>query len=83
MEKDYVAAQTELSRATALAEDIGRVRLQMDTRAALARLLAAQGQRDAAQRHGAKARVIAEAIEKSLESSGVHGKLLNHAAMSF
>jgi len=74
-EKDYVEAQTELSRAMALAEDIGRVRLQMDAQAALARLLAAQGQRDAAQRHGTKARAIAEAIEKSLESSGLEARL--------
>jgi len=74
-EKDYVAAQAELSRAAALAEDIGRVRLQMDTQAALARTLAAQGQRDAAKRHGATARAIAEAIEKSLESSGLEARL--------
>jgi len=75
VEKDYVEAQAELSRAAALAEDIGRVRLQMDAQAALARLLAAQGQRDAAQRHSAKARAIAEAIEKSLESSGLEVRL--------
>ena len=75
VENDYVAAQAELSRATALAEDIGRVRLQMDTQAALARLLAAQGQRDAAQHHDAKARAITEAIEKSLESSGLAARL--------
>ena len=74
VEKDYAAAQAELSRAAALAEDIGRVRLQMDTQAALARLLDAQGQR-AAERHGAKARAIAEAIEKSLESSGLEAQL--------
>jgi len=75
VEKDYVAAQAELSRAAVLAEEIGRVRLQMDTQAALARQLAAQGQRDAAQRHGAKARVIAEAIGKSLVSSGLEAQL--------
>ncbi len=75
MEKDYLEAQAELSRAAALAENIGRVRLQMDVQAALARLLAAQGQRDAAQHHGAKARAIAEAIEKSLESSGIEARL--------
>ena len=74
-EKNYVEAQAELSRAAALAEDIGRVRLQMDAEAALARLFAAQGQSDAAQRHGAKARAIAEAIEKSLESSGLEARL--------
>jgi len=75
VEKDYMAAQAELSRAAALAEDIGRVRLQMDTQVALARLLEAQGQSDAARRHGAKARAIAEAIEKSLESSGLDARL--------
>ena len=75
VEKDYVAAQAELSRAAALTEDIGRVRLQMDSQAALARLLAAQGQRDAAKRHHAKARAIAEAIGKSLESSGLEARL--------
>jgi len=75
VEKDYAAAQAELSRAAALAEDIGRVRLQMDAQTALARLLAAQGQRDAAQRHDARARAIAEAIGKSLESSGLEARL--------
>jgi tetratricopeptide (TPR) repeat protein/transcriptional regulator with XRE-family HTH domain len=73
--KDYVEAQAELSRAAALAEDIGRVRLQMDTQAALARLLAAQGQRDDAKRHGTMASTIAEAIEMSLESSGLEARL--------
>ena len=42
---------------------------------ALARLFAAQGQGDAAQRRGATARAIAEAIEKSLESSGIEAQL--------
>lgn len=67
--------QGELSRAEELAEDIGRVRLQMDTQAALARLLAAQGQGDAAQYRDAKARAIAEAIGKSLASSGLEARL--------
>jgi len=74
-EKDHAAAQTELSRAAAMAEDIGRVRLQMDTQATLARLLAAQGQHDAAQRHAVKARAIADKIEKSLGSSGLTARL--------
>ena len=73
--KDYVAAQAELSRAAELADDIGRVRLRMDTQAALARMLAALGQRAAAKRHEATARAIAEAIEKSLESSGLDARL--------
>ncbi len=75
VEKDYAAAQAELSRAAMLAEDVGRVRLQMDTQAALARLLGEQGQRDATQRHGATARAIAQAIEKSLESSALEARL--------
>jgi tetratricopeptide (TPR) repeat protein len=74
-QKDLSAAQEEFSRAAALAEDIGRVRLQMDTQAALARLLDAQGQRTAAHRHADKARAIADAIEKSLESSGLEARL--------
>ncbi|MEQ1591681.1 MAG: AAA family ATPase [Thiobacillaceae bacterium] len=74
-EKDYVGAQTELSRAAVLVENIGRVRLQMDTQAALARTLAVQGQRDAAKRHGIMARVIEEAIEKSLQSSELEARL--------
>jgi hypothetical protein len=74
-EKAYVEAQTELSRAAALAEEIGRVRLQMDAEAALARLLGALGQSDAAQRHRASARAIAEAVEKSALSSGLEARL--------
>jgi hypothetical protein len=74
-EKATAAAQAELSRAAALAEGIGRTRLQLDTEAALARLCADQGERDAAQRHEAKARAIAEAITASLGSSGLEGRL--------
>ncbi len=64
-----------MSHAAALAEDIGRVRLRVDAEAALARLLTAQGRRDAAQQHGAKARAMAEAIEKNLVSSGLEARL--------
>jgi hypothetical protein len=74
-EKVYVEAHAELSRAAALAGHIGRVRLQMDAEAALARLLGAQGQSDVAQRHGANARAIADAVEKSLVSSGLELRL--------
>lgn len=70
-EKDYAAAQVELFRATALAEEIGRVRLQRDTEAVLARLFSESGQRKAAQQHGDKARAITDAIMKSLVSSGL------------
>jgi tetratricopeptide (TPR) repeat protein len=75
VQKEYAEAHTELSRAATLAEDIGRVRLQMDVQLALARLHAAQGQRELAQRHRARAREIAEAIEESLESSGLEARL--------
>jgi len=74
-EESYSEAQAELSRAAVLAEDIGRVRLQLDVEAALARLHAAQGHSDASRRHGAKAYSIAEAIEKSLVSSGLRAQL--------
>jgi tetratricopeptide (TPR) repeat protein/transcriptional regulator with XRE-family HTH domain len=71
VEAALVEAQAELSCAAALAEQIGRVRLQMDAEAALARVFAAQGQSDSAQHHRARARAIAEAIESSLASSGL------------
>ncbi len=70
----YGQARAELSRAALLAQDIGRVRLQMDTQAALARVLGAQGSSDAARRHAAKARAIAQTIEGSLESSGLEAR---------
>jgi len=71
----YAQAQAELSRAAALAEQVGRVRLQMDTQAALGRLYEAQGRGDAARRHGTRARAIAQAIEHSLLSSGLEARL--------
>jgi tetratricopeptide (TPR) repeat protein/transcriptional regulator with XRE-family HTH domain len=80
-EQAYAEAQAELSRAAALAEEIGRVRLQMDVEAASARLCSAQGRRDAAQRHGAKARAIAEAIEQSLASSGLDARVARSAGV--
>ena len=63
-----------MARAAALAEKIGRVRLQMDAEAALARLPGAQGRSDAAQRHGDNARAIAEAVAKSLVPSGLDAR---------
>ena len=71
----YVQARAELSRAAALAQEIGRVRLLMDAQAALARLSEVQGQSDAARHHDGKARAIARAIEASLVSSGLEAKL--------
>ena len=74
-ENAYVEAGAELSRAAVLAEDIGRVRLEMDAEATLARLRRAQGEGDAAKRHGARAIAIAKAMEKSLESSGLVARI--------
>ena len=74
-EQDNAAAHAELSRAAALAESIGRTRLQWDTAIALARVCAARGERDAAERHQAKARAIAVAITASLGSSGLEARL--------
>jgi tetratricopeptide (TPR) repeat protein/transcriptional regulator with XRE-family HTH domain len=71
LEKTYAAAEVELSRAAELAEYVGRVRLQMSVQAAFARLNRAQGQSDAARRHDARVRSIADAIERSLVSSGL------------
>ncbi len=74
-EKSYKQAQVELSRAAAMAQAVGRVRLQLDTGAALARLFLAQGKSGAAQHHGDTARALAAAIEASLESSGLEARL--------
>ncbi|HVC13066.1 MAG TPA: AAA family ATPase [Burkholderiales bacterium] len=74
-EKAYVQAQADLSRAAQLAEVVGRVRLQLDVEAALARLSRAQGKSDAERRHDARARAITDAIEKSLVSSGLAARL--------
>ena len=75
VEKDYAAALAELSRAAALVDEIGRVRLQLDAQAALARLLDAQHKPEAAQQHLDTARTIAEAISTSLQSSGLEARL--------
>ena len=74
-EKAYVEAEAELSRAAALAEAIGRVRLQGDAQAALARLFGAQGRNRAAQRHLGIAHAVAQTIERSLEGSGLAARL--------
>jgi tetratricopeptide (TPR) repeat protein len=70
-DRAFAPAESELSRAAILAQDIGRVRLQMDVEAALARLYEAQGHGDAAWVHGATASRIAGEIKKSLASSGL------------
>lgn len=73
-QKAYADASSELSRSAALAQNVGRVRLQMDAEAALARLHEAQGRVEDARRHGAKARAIAKAIQSSLVSSGLQAR---------
>jgi len=73
--KDYDSANEELSRAEALAEDVGRVRLQMDIQSALACLQTAQGRRAAAKNYVARARAIKQSMEKSLESSGLQARI--------
>ena len=74
-QKAYPEAEEELSRAASVTEGIGRVRLQMDVECAQARLCTARGQSDAAKHHAARSRAIAEAIEASLESSGLKAEL--------
>jgi tetratricopeptide (TPR) repeat protein len=74
-EQAYALALAELTRAAALADATGRVRLQWDTQAALARLCTAQGQPDAAQRHRERALAIRQAIEASLVGSGLEARL--------
>jgi tetratricopeptide (TPR) repeat protein len=74
-QKAYPEAEEELSRAASVTEGIGRVRLQMDVECAQARLCTARGQNDAAKHHAARSHAIAEAIEASLESSGLKAEL--------
>jgi len=74
-EKDYTQSEEELSRAVEIAEDLGRVRLQWDLHNVLAGLCRVQGQRDSSQFHDDRALAIADAIEKSLESSGLEARL--------
>jgi tetratricopeptide (TPR) repeat protein len=74
-DKAHAAAQGELSRAAAIASDIGRTRLRLDIEAALARTCAAQRKRAAAQQHEGNAQAIAEAIAGSLGASGLESRL--------
>ena len=74
-EKDYTQSEEELSRAVEIAEDLGRVRLQWDLHNVLAGLCRVQGQRDSSQFHDDRALAIADAIEKSLESTGLVARL--------
>jgi tetratricopeptide (TPR) repeat protein/transcriptional regulator with XRE-family HTH domain len=72
---DYADAQTELTRASTLAAEVGRMRLRMDAEAALASLCAKLGQNDAARHHGHSAHGVMQAIENSLISSGLEARL--------
>ena len=58
-----------------MAHAVGRVRLELDCEAALARLFLAQGKSGAAQHHGDTVRALATAIGASLESSGLEARL--------
>jgi tetratricopeptide (TPR) repeat protein len=71
VEKKYADAQRELSCAAASAKTLGRVRLEMDTETALARVHEALGRIDIAQRHTTAAQAIRDVITKSLASSGL------------
>lgn len=75
VENEHAMALTELANAAALADAIGRVRLQFDIHATLARAHAAQGQRDEAQHHDLRARSIVALIEKNAASSGLAVRL--------
>jgi tetratricopeptide (TPR) repeat protein/transcriptional regulator with XRE-family HTH domain len=75
VEAAYEQSHAELSRAAALAGDIGRVRLQLDVQRALARLCEAQGRSAAAAQHDADARAIARAVEAGLVTSGLEARL--------
>lgn len=70
-EQAHAEAYDELCRAAALAERIGRTRLERDIATALAGVCAALGEPSAAQRHEAKAHAIGEAIAASLGSAGL------------
>ncbi len=74
-ENAIAAAHAELSRAAALAQDIGRSRLMWDIESTLARVCAAQGESDAARHHETKAGGIAQAIEASVGASGLEVRL--------
>ncbi len=75
-QRAYAPALAALARAAALADEIGRIRLQMDCQAGLARLCAAQDQRSDAQRHAERAHALARTIEASLQASGLEANLV-------
>jgi tetratricopeptide (TPR) repeat protein/transcriptional regulator with XRE-family HTH domain len=70
-----IEAHAELSRAAALAQSVGRVRLQMDLELALARACMLCERQREANVHERNARAIRERIESSLHSSGLEARL--------
>ena len=74
-ENAIAAAHAELSRAAALAQDVGRSRLMWDIESTLARVCAAQGESGAARHHETKAGGIAQAIKASVGASGLEVRL--------
>jgi tetratricopeptide (TPR) repeat protein len=79
-ERAFEAARAELALAQSLADRIGRVRLQIDVQAALARASTALGEHPDAQRHQGRVRDLSRAIEASLGSSGLQARLRTLAA---
>lgn len=75
VQRRHAQAQAELAIAASLADEIGRVRLQLDTQAALERTHAAQGDDALAQEHAARAGGLASAIEQGLQGSGLKVRL--------
>ncbi|HEY9052259.1 MAG TPA: hypothetical protein VIQ03_11980, partial [Gammaproteobacteria bacterium] len=69
VEKKYKEAQVEFSHAARLADDIGRVRLQLDINTSLAKLFGVQGQIDTAQQYADRANTLADAIRQNIETS--------------
>jgi tetratricopeptide (TPR) repeat protein len=75
-ERAHAPALAALARAAALADASGRVRLQMDVQATLARLFDAQGRHGDVQRHAERARTAALAIEAGLAAAGLEANLV-------
>jgi tetratricopeptide (TPR) repeat protein/transcriptional regulator with XRE-family HTH domain len=74
-EAAFADAQAELAHAAMLAEATGRVRLMFDLQSAQARLFEAQGQSLAGLPHRERAQALAQAIEASLDGSGLQARL--------
>lgn len=74
-QNDFLAAQSELTHAYKIAEQIGRIRLQFDTQVALTRIFTAQNRPSDAQTHRIQAGKLQHIIEKSLQSSGLKAQI--------